>query len=143
MVLDDTTALAELVDGAVAATIGATGATLVYAQRIVSVRFRARWALALWRPVAQAIADLAVLAGVLMRALARGERTRGSLRTVSFEPGGDAAERAGRRALATAAGSFAPNTIVLDIDEAGGLMLVHQLVSKPGKRASVDPMGLG
>lgn len=143
LALDDTAALPELIVGSVAALLGATAATLVYAERLVQVRGQVRWGLHAWRPVVQAVRDLGLLAGVLWRTLAHRDRPTGTLRTVRFAPPGDDAEQTGRRVLATVAGSFAPNTVVLDIDEETGRMLVHQLVAQPGDRASVDPMRLG
>lgn len=143
MWLEDTVALAYLIDGAVAAAIGATGATLVYAERLVAFAPRVGWALRLWRPLAQFGPDLWTLATVLLRALLGGERSPGALRAERFVPTGDVGEASARCALATLAGSFAPNTIVLDVQENDGLILVHQLVPQPGDRASVDPLGLG
>jgi len=145
MILDDTVAVAELGDGAVAAAIGATGATLVYAERLMVFAPRARWARALWRPLVAFGPDLVLLARVLVRALRAGggERSAGVLYRVPFEVAGDEGEATARIALATVCGTFAPNTIVLDIDAASETMLVHQLVGRPQARASVDPLGLG
>ncbi len=141
MWLEDTVVLANLVDGAVAAAIGSTGTTLVYAERLVAFDPRARWALRLWRPLAQLGPDLRLLGSVLLGALRGGERVPGALRAVRFELAGGPGEVSARCALATVAGSFAPNTIVLDVEQEAQLILVHQLV--PGDRASVDPLGLG
>lgn len=143
MVLDDTVAVAELVDGAVAAAIGATGATVVYAERLMVFAPRARWALTLWRPLVAFGSDFVLLARVLVRALRAGERSAGVLYRVPFEVAGEEGEATARIALATVCGTFAPNTIVLDIDAASETMLVHQLVGRPQARASVDPLGLG
>ncbi|MDQ6729018.1 MAG: hypothetical protein M3022_01595 [Actinomycetota bacterium] len=143
MWLEDTVALANMVDGAVAAAVGATGTTLVYAERLVAFDPRARWALGLWRPLAQFGPDMRMLISALVRALSRGERAPGALRSVRFEPTGGPGEVSARCALATAVGSFAPNTIVLDIEPAEEVMLVHQLVPQPRDRTSVDPLGLG
>ncbi len=143
MWLEDTVVLANLVDGAVAAAVGATGTTLVYAERLVAFDARARWALGLWRPLVQFGSDMRLLASVLVGALRGGERAPGALRTVRFEPTGSPGEVSARCALATAVGSFAPNTIVLDVEADKQVMLVHQLVPQPRDRASVDPLGLG
>ncbi|MGH2888957.1 MAG: hypothetical protein ACRDNJ_04945 [Solirubrobacteraceae bacterium] len=143
MWLEDTVAVANLIDGAAAAVIGATGTTLVYAERLVELRPRARWALGLWRPLAQFGGDMPLLARVLAGALRGGERRPGALRALRFEPAGDRAEVAARCALACAVGSFAPNTIVLGVEEDDGVILVHQLAPQPRDRASVDPLGLG
>ena len=39
-------------------------------------------------------------------------------------------------------GSIAPNTYVIDIDQDYQLILVHQLVPKPGDSKSIDPLEL-
>ncbi len=143
MWLEDTVVLANLVDGAVAAAVGATGTTLVYAERLIAFDPRARWALGLWRPLVQFGPDMRLLASVLVRALRGGERAPGALRAVRFEPTGSPGEVSARCALATAVGSFAPNTIVLDVEADKDVMLVHQLVPRPRDRSSVDPLGLG
>jgi len=88
MWLEDTVVLANLVDGAVAAAVGPTGTTLVYAERLVAFDPRARWALRLWKPLAQFGPDLIMLAAVLVRALRGGDRVPGALRAVRFEPTG-------------------------------------------------------
>lgn len=143
MWLEDTLVLANLVDGAVAAAVGATGTTLVYAERLVAFDARARWALGLWRPVVQFGFDMRLLSAVLVRALRGGRRAPGALAAVRFEPTGGPGEVSARCALAAAVGSFAPNTIVLDVEADKEVMLVHQLVPRPGVRTSVDPLGLG
>jgi len=143
MWLEDTVVLVNLIDGAVAAVIGATATTLVYAERLVAFDPQARWALRLWRPLAQFGPDLRLLAITLLRALRGGERAPGALRAVDFVPTGGPGEVDARCALACAVGSFAPNTIVLGTEERHGVILVHQLVPQPGDRASVDPLGLG
>jgi hypothetical protein len=109
LVLVDTVVLPELVTGAVIAVIGATAATLVRAQRRVVIRPRARWLVALWRPVASYPRDL----WTVTRALAQREPVRGKLYALPFEPGVDDARSAARRVLGPSAGSFAPNTFDL------------------------------
>ncbi len=104
MWLEDTVVLANLVDGAVAAAIGATGTTLVYAERLVAFDPRARWALGLWRPLAQFGPDLRMLASVLLGALRGGDRAPGALRAVRFEPAGGPGEVSARVALASVLG---------------------------------------
>ena len=51
LVLDDTMALPELVDGAVAAAIGASAATLVRARSHVQFAPQPGWARRWWRPL--------------------------------------------------------------------------------------------
>lgn len=62
---------------------------------------------------------------------------RGAFTTVSF-----AADDGTRDALAEAAGSLAPNTIVLGADARRGVLIAHQLV--PGSdRDEIDVLGVG
>lgn len=67
---------------------------------------------------------------------------RGTFRAVSFAACGDDAADTGRRALAEALGSLAPNTIVVGIDTDRKLVLVHQL-HRQGGRDELDPLRLG
>lgn len=138
LVLVDTVAASELVTGAVIAAVGATGATLVRAQRRVVMRPRARWLAGLWRPVMSYPLDL----WTLTRALARHQPVGGKLFGVPFAPGGDDARSAARRVLGPSAGSFAPNTFVVGLDPERGLQLVHQLVPSSDPAEDADPLGL-
>ena len=142
MVLDDTTALPELVDGAVAAAIGASAATLALARAPVRFAARAAWARRWWRPPARLIADLPSLARILLRAVAGGDRHPGRLRTLHFGVEADPEARAAQVALASVAGSVAPNTIVVAIDEADQTLIVHELVPT-SSRTGADPLELG
>lgn len=67
---------------------------------------------------------------------------RGSFRAVSFAACGEDSVDTGRRALAEALGSLAPNTIVVGIDTERKLILAHQL-HRQGGREELDPMRLG
>ncbi len=138
LVLVDTVVLPELVTGAVIAAIGASGASLVRAQRRVVMRPRASWLVTLWRPLASYPRDF----WTVTRALARREPARGMLYALTFAPGTDDARSAARRVLGPTAGSFAPNTFVVGLDADRGLLLVHQLVPSPDPAADADPLGL-
>ncbi len=138
LVLVDTVVLPELVTGAVIAVIGASGATLVRAQRRVVMRPRARWLVALWRPIVSYPRDL----WTITRALAQPAPVRGKLYGVPFAAGAPDARSATRRVLGPTAGSFAPNTFVVGLDPASGLLLVHQLVPSDDPVADADPLGL-
>jgi hypothetical protein len=142
MLLDDTTALPELVDGAVAAAIGATGSTL--ALKRMPLRFvpRPAWARHWWRPWVELVTGLPLLIGVLARALAGGDRGPGELRRVSFVIESDSEVRGAQVALASFAGSVASNSVVVAVDERRGSILVHELVPRSG-RSGPDPLRLG
>jgi multisubunit Na+/H+ antiporter MnhE subunit len=133
----------ELVAGMVAAAAGATLATAVRAQRLISFRPRLRWALRLWRLPSQVVLDTGILIAVLWRRLVMRQPVSGSFRAIPFRAVAENPEADARRALAATIGSIAPNTYVVDIDEDSELILVHQLVSKPGDSKSIDPLELG
>ncbi len=142
MVLDDTTFVPELVDGAVAAAIGATAATAVGARSPVGFASRWDWLRRSWRPLAQFVGDLPTLVIMLGDALRGGDRDPGGLRAIAFGVDPDPAARMTQVALASVVGSFAPNSIVVAVDESAGTLIVHEL--RPAStRAGADPLGLG
>ncbi|MFL5819231.1 MAG: hypothetical protein ACJ76S_00910 [Solirubrobacteraceae bacterium] len=142
LAVDDTVALPELIDGAVAAALGATVAEIVHAQRVVRARPRARWLLGAWRLPLATARDVCLLLATLISALLRPGSVHGEFRAVDFRAGADDDPRdTARRALAKGAGSFAPNTYVVGIDRARDSMLVHQL--RASRRArDPDPLEL-
>jgi hypothetical protein len=142
MVLDDTTAIPELVDGAVSAAIGATAATLVSARSPVRFAPRVAWGRRWWVPLVQFVTDLPILVGVLARVVTRGDREPGGLIVISFTIESDPDARAAQIALASVAGSFAPNTIVVAVDEAAQVLIAHELMPTQS-RTGADPLGLG
>lgn len=142
LVLDDTAVLPELVDGAVAAAIGASSATLTLARTPVRFAGRAAWRRRSWRPLVQFATDLPGLVGVLLAALAGGDRDPGGMREIRFAIESDPDIRAAQIALATVAGSFAPNTIVVSVDEANQVLTVHEL-TVTSSRGTADPLELG
>lgn len=142
MLLDDTVAAPELAAGALAAAIGASGATLVRIRNPMRFAPRAAWARRWWRPWVQLVAGLPLLVRMLAGALAGGDRQPGQLRSVPFavESGDDV--RAAQVALASFAGSVSCNSVVVAIDEARGSLLVHEL-SPEADGSGPDPLGLG
>lgn len=142
MVLDDTTLLPELVDGAVAAAIGASAATITLARSPVRFAPRAGWLRRWWRPLVRFAADLPLLARLLADALRGGTRDPGRMREIPFRVESEHPRRAAQVALASVAGSFAPGAIVVAIDEEAGSLLVHELQAQDG-RSGADPLELG
>jgi multisubunit Na+/H+ antiporter MnhE subunit len=142
MVLDDTTAVPELVDGAVAASIGATAATATMMRHPDRFAARRAWARRWWRPLVQFVADLPGLVATLATALRGGEREPGALREIPFRLEEDAATRNSQVALASLVGSFAANSVVVAVDESASVLLVHEL-RPSGGRAGADPLELG
>jgi hypothetical protein len=138
LVLVDSVSPAELVTGSVIAIIGASGATLVRAQRRAVMRPEPAWLLRLWRPVVRYPVDLLTLT----RALVKRRPVQGRLFALTFDPGPDDARSAARRVLGPTAGSFAPNTFVVGFDPVRGLLLVHQLLPSGDPIADADPLRL-
>ena len=142
MVLDDTTLVPELVDGAVAAAIGATAATLTAARSPVRFAYRGGWWRWWWRPPAQFLGGLPTLIALLLDAVRTGDRDPGGLRAIPFGVDPDPAARSTQVALASVAGSFAPNTVVVAVDESAEVMIVHELRPQ-STRTGADPLELG
>jgi multisubunit Na+/H+ antiporter MnhE subunit len=122
----------ELVAGACAAAIGALAAEGVRARGLLGYRFRTRWLLRAWRPVYRIVPDFGVLMLALARALISRKRPTGAYQAIPFPAGGDDAESAGLRAFSAAAGSLAPNSVVIDIDPKRDLMVLHKLIPGSG-----------
>lgn len=130
-------AWAEAVVGAAAAALGATAAVVTARAGGLHFRPRAGWLPLLGRVPGRVLADCGVVALALWRRLVLRQAVEGVFRTVPFDPGGDDAVSAARRALVTAGISVSPNTYVVAIDRRRGLLLVHQLVASP------EPPGKG
>lgn len=147
MLLADSREAPQLVAGLAVAAVAATGSELVRRQRLARVRLRGNWLLRAWRPPASVPRDLWRLAAAVFGTAWPGAATRtatGRFRALPFRAG-DGPEGRGREALAELAGSFSPNTYVVGLDRARGVLLVHQLVpEKDEDRAadSIDPLGL-
>jgi multisubunit Na+/H+ antiporter MnhE subunit len=142
LVLDDTVTLPEVVDGAVAAAIGASAATLVRARSHVQFAGQPGWARGWWRPLAHLVLDLPELTRALARALTGGDRDPGRVRTIDFSIRADARARAAQVAVASVAGSVAPSTVIIAVDEDGGQLIFHELTPRQD-RARADPLELG
>jgi hypothetical protein len=142
LLLIDITDLPELIVGAGAAVIAATGMELAREQGVVGESVRAHWLLRSHRPLLKLPKDIVLVSLAALRALVRREAHVGTFRTVSFSGHGDEPHESGRRALAEAFGSFAPNTFIVGIDEERELMLAHQL-RRSGGREAIDLLELG
>lgn len=143
LLLIDTTSLPELIVGAGAAAIAATGFELAREQQTAGgLSARLRWLTGLGRPLAQAPSDTVVVAGLALRQLVKPRQVNGTFRAVRFTCGPDHDIEMGRRALAEAFGSFSPNTIIVGVDVERELILGHQLRPSGGAEA-IDLLGLG
>jgi hypothetical protein len=130
---------AEIVAGALAAALAATGAELVRARGYAPFSPDPRW----WRtllPLPRAVVvDTWLMLRLLLRHFARGEPVEGRFRIVHFEAcAGRDPRRQARRAVATWLGGLSPNTYVLGFDEGRDAVVLHQLVpSEPPPE--IDP----
>jgi multisubunit Na+/H+ antiporter MnhE subunit len=107
----------------------------------VPYRPRLRW-LALVPRIALGVArDTLRVFGLLLRRLAGGPPPADRIVEIPFAGGGDDPESNARRALAIAAVSCAPNSVVLDVSRERGTMRVHYLdPSAPRPRSEEWPL---
>jgi multisubunit Na+/H+ antiporter MnhE subunit len=118
----------ELLAGVGAAMLAATGAEAVRGLNFAGFYPLMTWILEVRRLPYTALEGCARLVEVLALRYVLRREVRGGLRTVRFDPGGDDARSAARRALAVALVSFAPNSIVVHIDRERGVMIYHQII---------------
>jgi hypothetical protein len=143
LLLIDITDLPELIVGAGAAAIAATGFELAREQRTVGgLRARTGWLGRIHRPLRSVPSDIATVSVLAVRQLIRPREVNGVFRTVPFRCGDDERLETGRRALAESLGSFAPNTIIIGVDAERESLLGHQLRRRGGDEA-IDVLGLG
>jgi hypothetical protein len=141
LLLIDTTDTPELIVGAVAAAIAATGFELAREQRVSGgLKARLGWLAHLYRPVLNVPSDVVALSMLAVRQLIRPRPVNGEFRSVRFRC--VAREFETRRAAAESFGSFAPNTIIIGVDGERELLLGHQLRRRGGEEA-IDVLGLG
>jgi hypothetical protein len=140
LLLIDITDLPELIVGAGAAALAATGFELARDPRQPEA-IRLRWLGRLYRPLIKVPSDVAAVSVVALAQLVRRRPAVGAFRVARFEAGEGAAHEFTRHALAESLGSFAPNTIVVGVDGERELVLVHQL-HPAGDAEAVDVLGL-
>jgi multisubunit Na+/H+ antiporter MnhE subunit len=142
LVVTDSPKLPELLTGAVVVALAATASERVRRQRDTAMRLPAHGLRRAWRPLARVPADLARVTAAVCRQLVAPRPRRGRVRAMPFRHGGDGPAELGRRALAEGLGSFAPNTIVIGVDDRRDLILVHQLEPSGDAASELDPLGL-
>lgn len=143
LLLIDTTSSPELYAGAAAALLAALVGTAANRTGLRGGRLPRVALRRAARTVAQIPVDLVEVSAAALAQLVSPQAVRGEWRAVPFRhgdlhDGGDA----GRRALAEAVGSLAPNTIVIGVDEERNVLIAHQL-RPSGGRDRVDVLGLG
>ena len=130
---------AEIVAGAVAAAVAATGAELVRARGYAPFSPELRW----WRKLLplprEVLVDTWHMLRLLVLHFARGKPVDGRFRVVHFEAcGGHDPRRQARRTVATWLGAISPNTYVLGFDEKKDAAVIHQLVPSE-QPPDIDP----
>jgi hypothetical protein len=142
LLLIDTVSLPELYAGLGATGLAAAAYELSREQGLAEAFLAPAWLARAWRVLVRVPTHIALVCFEAVRQpFARAPR-RGSFRVVGFGACGEDAADAGRRALAEALGSLAPNTIVVGLDTERKLLLVHQLHHQGG-RDELDPLRLG
>ena len=138
LLLTGTFDLQELAVGIVASSIAAVVAVIATAKKIIRIHLRPAWLKSVPSLLRRVLVDNWVVLALLVRVLARRGEVRGEFRALRFDPGGDDALAATRRALITAAISLSPNSYVVGIDREAGIILCHQLVPSSKESARRD-----
>jgi hypothetical protein len=142
LLLIDITDLPELLVGAGAAALAATGFELARERYLARETVRLGWLARGYRAPIRVPADIGVVVLAALRQLVRRDASVGEFRAVRFRSDRDQALASGRAALAEALGSFAPNTIIVGVDRRRGVIVGHQL-RRDGGPESIDPLELG
>jgi hypothetical protein len=142
LLLIDITDLPELIVGAGAAALAATGCELAREQKVAGESIRLRWLARAYRPLLKVPADVWHVSRAAIVQLVRRDAVVGQFRAVPFRCGEDELLKSGRHGLAEGFGSLAPNTIIVGIDSERELILAHQL-RQSGGREAVDLLELG
>ena len=140
LALVDTVVVPELVVGAVAAAIAATGAVIVRSQRQLLLRPRLAWVRSAGAPLRRTVTDLVPLARALWRRGVRRRDERGAMAEVPYAAVAEEPDAATHRVFTQALGSLAPNTLVVGIDADRRVLLVHQLVPTGDPAVEAKPL---
>jgi multisubunit Na+/H+ antiporter MnhE subunit len=131
LALVGTVAGLELIAGVVAALIGAIAVEVVRSRGLL-LGIDPRWLAGLRRPLVQVFVDFFVVMGALARTLATRRPPDDRCLVVDLSGAGGDQRSPGWRAYAAAAGSLAPNSVVIDVERERRRMLVHKLVPESG-----------
>jgi multisubunit Na+/H+ antiporter MnhE subunit len=140
LALVDTVVVPELVVGAIAAAIAATGAVIVRGQRRLLLRPRPEWVRCAGGPLRRTLTDLVPLARALWRRGVRRRDEHGAMAELPYAAVADEPDAATHRVFTQALGSLAPNTLVVGVDADRRVLLVHQLVPTGDPAAEAEPL---
>jgi hypothetical protein len=122
-----TTASNELLVGAAAAALAATGAEAVRGLNFARFYPHVKWLGLFWHIPGSIVADCWTLTRVLAARIFLGREMEGYTATIPFEPGGADPRSAARRAVAVTLSSLGPNFIAIRIDRTEKLLLYHEV----------------
>lgn len=125
--LIDTASSPELIAGAVAAVIAAGAYSAAYFESTRRPAFKARWLSVVARELAKVPAGVLVVCREIFAQTLVPRARRGVLATELLELGDGDEHDLGRRALAEATRSLAPNTIVIGADPDSDRLVLHRL----------------
>jgi hypothetical protein len=142
LLLIDITDLPELYAGAGVCVLAALAGGAALAEDVAGLAPLPAASLRVWRALVRIPRDVVLVSLSIAAQAFAPRRARGVLRAFPFDPAASGSRAAARRALAEAAGSLAPNTIVIGVDAHRKLILVHQLRRRGGAK-EVDVLELG
>jgi len=143
LLLIDTTSSPELYAGAAAALLAAVVCAVANRNGLRGVPPMAVRPAAVARAIARIPVDIVWVSAAAVGQLVSPRTPRGAMRAIPFRHGAtEDRSDMGRRALAEAVGSLAPNTIIIGIDEERDLLLAHELRGTGG-RDRIDVLELG
>src|SRR2546423_5753119 len=125
LLFENQTNFYELLFGAGAAVLAAIGTELIRRQPFASFRPRLVWIAQCWRLPWYLLQGNFAIFRAMIKQLFKPEKS--ILRSVPFDTGGADAAAAARRALAITYTTMPPNFIVLSIDLAKQVMVIHQV----------------
>jgi hypothetical protein len=129
LLFTDTFQYWELLFGAASSLLAAIGAEAARSAVVVKFRPKLSWILEGWRLPWYVVQGCAQILWVMFKDVLKPERS--VLRSVEYDGGGDDAGSAARRALTITYTTMPPNFVILDIDAAKRVMIVHQVSESP------------
>ena len=134
MLLVGTLTPSEVVAGVAAAAIAVFALEVVIRRQGVRFRPDPRWVLRAWVIPWRTVREFGKLTLALWRGLVLRRRVVGRFVALDFRARGNDGRSVARRAVVTIAGSFAPNTYVVDFDRQRDRVIVHELLSPHSRR---------
>ena len=125
--LIDTTSSPELIAGAVAAVIAALAFSAAYFESSRNAAFRFNWLADVLQELAKVPGGVLVVCREIFAQVLAPRARRGALEADAFAMGDGDAYDLGRRALAEATRSLAPNTVVIGADPDHNRLVLHRL----------------